>query len=98
MPCRAELCRAVVVPPQLGAPGSRRVPRVRRASVLSRSAQLFSGDVLKMFSSDCKRMSAEIFGQTMPLGKHWRVGLRTGGSRCRGAAVPGTGLGVPGPG
>ncbi|XP_065693788.2 coiled-coil domain-containing protein 142 isoform X1 [Patagioenas fasciata] len=40
------------------------------------SIQLFSGDVLKMFSSDCKRMSAEIFGQTMPLGKHWRVGLR----------------------
>ena len=41
--------------------------------------QLFSGDVLKMFSTDCKRMSAEIFDQTMPLGKHWRVGLRTGG-------------------
>uniref|UniRef100_A0A8C3KDJ5 Coiled-coil domain containing 142 n=1 Tax=Calidris pygmaea TaxID=425635 RepID=A0A8C3KDJ5_9CHAR len=38
--------------------------------------QLFSGDVLKMFSTDCKRMSAEIFDQTMPLGKHWRVGLR----------------------
>ncbi|NXG76108.1 CC142 protein, partial [Baryphthengus martii] len=40
------------------------------------SIQLFSGDVLKMFSTDCKRMSAEIFDQTMPLGKHWRVGLR----------------------
>ncbi|KAM6400738.1 LOW QUALITY PROTEIN: coiled-coil domain-containing protein 142 [Pluvialis apricaria] len=38
--------------------------------------QLFSGDVLKMFSTDCKRMSAEIFDQTMPLGKHWRIGLR----------------------
>ncbi|NXI44029.1 CC142 protein, partial [Galbula dea] len=40
------------------------------------SIQHFSGDVLRMFSSDCKRMSAEIFDQTMPLGKHWRVGLR----------------------
>ncbi|KAM6135696.1 coiled-coil domain-containing protein 142 [Phoenicopterus ruber ruber] len=40
------------------------------------SIQLFSGDVLKMFSTDCKRLSAEIFDQTMPLGKHWRVGLR----------------------
>ncbi|XP_054681123.1 coiled-coil domain-containing protein 142 isoform X1 [Grus americana] len=40
------------------------------------SIQLFSGDALKMFSTDCKRMSAEIFDQTMPLGKHWRVGLR----------------------
>ncbi|XP_059673809.1 coiled-coil domain-containing protein 142 [Gavia stellata] len=40
------------------------------------SIQLFSGDVLKMFSANCKRMSAEIFDQTMPLGKHWRVGLR----------------------
>ncbi|KAK1190983.1 CC142 protein, partial [Pygoscelis papua] len=37
---------------------------------------LFAGDVLKMFSTDCKRVSAEIFDQTMPLGKHWRVGLR----------------------
>ncbi|KAM6429723.1 coiled-coil domain-containing protein 142 [Rhynochetos jubatus] len=40
------------------------------------SIQLFSGDVLKMFSTACKRMSAEIFDQTMPLGKHWRPGLR----------------------
>ncbi|XP_014799939.1 PREDICTED: coiled-coil domain-containing protein 142 [Calidris pugnax] len=43
---------------------------------MAASIQLFSGDVLKMFSTDCKRMSAEIFDQTMPLGKHWRVGLR----------------------
>ncbi|NXP76815.1 CC142 protein, partial [Ramphastos sulfuratus] len=43
---------------------------------MATSIQLFSGDVLKMFSTDCKRMSAEIFDQTMPLGKHWRVGLR----------------------
>lgn len=40
------------------------------------SIQSFSQDVLRMFSTDCKRMSAEIFGQTMPLGKHWRSGLR----------------------
>ncbi|XP_062430807.1 coiled-coil domain-containing protein 142 isoform X2 [Rhea pennata] len=38
--------------------------------------QLFSEDALRMFSTDCKRMSAEIFDQTMPLGKHWRLGLR----------------------
>ncbi|XP_052636915.1 coiled-coil domain-containing protein 142 isoform X2 [Harpia harpyja] len=43
---------------------------------MAASIQLFSGEVLKMFSTDCKRMSAEIFDQTMPLGKHWRVGLR----------------------
>lgn len=40
------------------------------------SIQLFSGDVLKMFSTGCKRMSAQIFHQTMPLGKHWRLSLR----------------------
>ncbi|NWR64211.1 CC142 protein, partial [Bucorvus abyssinicus] len=40
------------------------------------SIQLFAGDVLKMFSTDCKRLSAEIFDQTMPLGRHWRLGLR----------------------
>nr|XP_048702516.1 coiled-coil domain-containing protein 142 isoform X2 [Caretta caretta] len=40
------------------------------------SIQSFSQDVLQMFSTDCKRISAEIFGQTMPLGKHWRAGLR----------------------
>ncbi|NXP53062.1 CC142 protein, partial [Heliornis fulica] len=43
---------------------------------MATSVQIFSGDVLKMFSTDCKRMSAEIFDQTMPLGKHWRVSLR----------------------
>ncbi|NWX39871.1 CC142 protein, partial [Steatornis caripensis] len=40
------------------------------------SIQLFSADVLNVFSASCKRRSAEIFDQTMPLGKHWRVGLR----------------------
>ncbi|NXL99510.1 CC142 protein, partial [Tyrannus savana] len=38
--------------------------------------QLFSSDVLGMFSSSCKRLSAEIFDQTMPLGRHWRLGPR----------------------
>ncbi|XP_066041249.1 coiled-coil domain-containing protein 142 isoform X3 [Chamaea fasciata] len=37
------------------------------------SIQLFSGDVLWMFSTSCKRLSAEIFDQTMPLGRHWRL-------------------------
>lgn len=62
--------------------GSHRVLWAHHAtpgSPCSVSPQLFSGDVLKMFSTDCKRMSAEIFDQTMPLGKHWRVGLRAGG-------------------
>ncbi|XP_074848232.1 coiled-coil domain-containing protein 142 isoform X2 [Carettochelys insculpta] len=40
------------------------------------SIQSFSQAVLQMFSADCKRMSAEIFGQTMPLGKHWRASLQ----------------------
>ncbi|NWT06970.1 CC142 protein, partial [Mionectes macconnelli] len=38
--------------------------------------QLFSSDVLRMFSTSCKRLSAEIFDQTMPLGRHWRLGPR----------------------
>ncbi|NWX94388.1 CC142 protein, partial [Nothoprocta pentlandii] len=38
--------------------------------------QCFSADVLRLFCTDCKRMAAEIFEQTMPLGKHWRLGLR----------------------
>ncbi|CAI5785020.1 Coiled-coil domain containing 142 [Podarcis lilfordi] len=41
------------------------------------SVQLFANQVLTLFSLDCKRMSAEIFSQTMPLGKHWRLTLRT---------------------
>ncbi|KAM4674593.1 coiled-coil domain-containing protein 142 isoform 2-T2 [Amazona ochrocephala] len=43
---------------------------------MATSIQLFSGDVLKMFSAGCKRMSAQIFHQTMPRGKHWRISLR----------------------
>ncbi|NXU14305.1 CC142 protein, partial [Pardalotus punctatus] len=43
---------------------------------VTNSIQLFSGDVLRMFSTSCKRLSAEIFDQTMPLGRHWRLGPR----------------------
>ncbi|NWH23514.1 CC142 protein, partial [Grus americana] len=60
--------------PAEGAAGCREPPAPPRLPPLC--PQLFSGDALKMFSTDCKRMSAEIFDQTMPLGKHWRVGLR----------------------
>ncbi|KAM9375972.1 uncharacterized protein ccdc142 isoform 2-T3 [Pholidichthys leucotaenia] len=39
--------------------------------------QTFSSLVLKTFSSDCKRMSGEIFEQTMPSAVHWRPAHRT---------------------
>ncbi|KAJ4945679.1 hypothetical protein JOQ06_023358 [Pogonophryne albipinna] len=40
--------------------------------------QTFSSLLLHTFSSDCKRMSGEIFEQTMPSAGHWRPSLRTG--------------------
>uniref|UniRef100_A0A672Z2Q9 Coiled-coil protein 142 C-terminal domain-containing protein n=1 Tax=Sphaeramia orbicularis TaxID=375764 RepID=A0A672Z2Q9_9TELE len=40
--------------------------------------QTLSSTVLKTFSSDCKRMSGEIFEQTMPSAVHWRPSHRTG--------------------
>ncbi|XP_074948448.1 coiled-coil domain-containing protein 142 isoform X2 [Phalacrocorax aristotelis] len=65
-------------PPLPPAPLSRQQHQLcQQIRSMAASIQLFSGDVLKMFSANCKRMSAEIFDQTMPLGKHWRVGLRT---------------------
>ncbi|XP_064304780.1 coiled-coil domain-containing protein 142 isoform X4 [Phalacrocorax carbo] len=65
-------------PPLPPAPLSRQQHQLcQQIHSMAASIQLFSGDVLKMFSANCKRMSAEIFDQTMPLGKHWRVGLRT---------------------
>ncbi|XP_036407391.1 uncharacterized protein ccdc142 isoform X1 [Megalops cyprinoides] len=39
--------------------------------------QGFSELVLRIFSKDCKRMAVEIFEQTMPSGKHWRVTCKT---------------------
>ncbi|NXW11978.1 CC142 protein, partial [Fregetta grallaria] len=64
-------------PPLPPAPLSHREHQLcQQIRSVAASIQLFSGDVLKMFSTNCKRMSAEIFDQTMPLGKHWRVGLR----------------------
>ncbi|XP_060741775.1 uncharacterized protein ccdc142 [Tachysurus vachellii] len=40
--------------------------------------QAFSELVLRIFSMDCKKMSMEIFEQTMPSAKHWRVNNKTG--------------------
>ncbi|KAM3612710.1 uncharacterized protein V6R79_013135 [Siganus canaliculatus] len=42
------------------------------------SLQTFSALMLKTFSRDCKKMSGEIFEQTMPSAVHWRPSLRTG--------------------
>ncbi|XP_056328436.1 uncharacterized protein ccdc142 [Danio aesculapii] len=35
--------------------------------------QTFSDLVLRTFSMDCKKMSTEIFEQTMPSARHWRI-------------------------
>ncbi|XP_008279120.1 uncharacterized protein ccdc142 isoform X2 [Stegastes partitus] len=40
--------------------------------------QSFSSLVLNTFSSDCKRMSGEIFERTMPSAVHWRPSHRAG--------------------
>ncbi|XP_014731638.1 PREDICTED: coiled-coil domain-containing protein 142 [Sturnus vulgaris] len=48
----------------------------RQICDVTNNIQLFSGEVLWMFSTSCKRLSAEIFDQTMPLGRHWRLGPR----------------------
>ncbi|TRY81326.1 hypothetical protein DNTS_029753 [Danionella cerebrum] len=37
----------------------------------------FSDLILRSFSLDCKRMSMEIFEQTMPSARHWRISHRT---------------------
>ncbi|XP_072718201.1 coiled-coil domain-containing protein 142 isoform X3 [Ciconia boyciana] len=63
-------------PPPPAPPSHRERQLCRQIRSAAASIQLFSGDALKMFSTNCKRVSAEIFDQTMPLGKHWRVGLR----------------------
>uniref|UniRef100_A0A8C1YP76 Coiled-coil domain containing 142 n=1 Tax=Cyprinus carpio TaxID=7962 RepID=A0A8C1YP76_CYPCA len=39
--------------------------------------QAFSNLVLRTFSIDCKKMSVEIFEQTMPSAKHWRINHKT---------------------
>ncbi|XP_043919397.1 coiled-coil domain-containing protein 142 [Protopterus annectens] len=41
------------------------------------NVKLFSERVLKMFSADCRKLASEIFEQTMPLGKHWRINCKT---------------------
>ncbi|XP_060103429.1 coiled-coil domain-containing protein 142 [Heteronotia binoei] len=48
----------------------------QQVSVMDTSLQHFAKDALRLFSSECKRMAAEILGQTMPLGKHWRLALQ----------------------
>ncbi|XP_032079688.1 coiled-coil domain-containing protein 142 isoform X2 [Thamnophis elegans] len=40
------------------------------------SIQLFANDVLELFCADCRRVSAEVFRQAMPLGKYWRLALQ----------------------
>ncbi|XP_069488587.1 coiled-coil domain-containing protein 142 isoform X2 [Ambystoma mexicanum] len=35
----------------------------------------FSSEVMHLFSDDCRRMSADLFLQTMPAAKHWRLRL-----------------------
>ncbi|XP_051914877.1 uncharacterized protein ccdc142 [Hippocampus zosterae] len=40
--------------------------------------QGFSSLVLKTFSNDCKRISADLFERTMPSGGHWRLNPRPG--------------------
>uniref|UniRef100_A0A8C6Y294 Coiled-coil protein 142 C-terminal domain-containing protein n=1 Tax=Naja naja TaxID=35670 RepID=A0A8C6Y294_NAJNA len=42
------------------------------------SIQLFASDVLELFCLGCRRVSAEVFGQAMPLGKYWRLALQAG--------------------
>ncbi|KAJ8015174.1 hypothetical protein DPEC_G00023400 [Dallia pectoralis] len=44
--------------------------------------QVFSERVFRIFSNDCKRMSEDIFEQTMPSAKHWRVNYKTEFPRC----------------
>lgn len=41
------------------------------------SLQRFSSEVLQLFSDDCRRMSADLFLQNMPAGKHWRLRLQS---------------------
>ncbi|NWU95766.1 CC142 protein, partial [Upupa epops] len=62
--------------PPTAAPTPQELQLCRQLHSVAASIQRFAGDVLGMFSTDCKRLSAEIFDQTMPLGRHWRLALR----------------------
>lgn len=59
--------------------GQVRGVRLSRAAhpTLSRP-QLFASGVLELLCLDCRRVSAEVFGQSMPLGKYWRLALQAG--------------------
>uniref|UniRef100_A0A672GZC2 Coiled-coil protein 142 C-terminal domain-containing protein n=1 Tax=Salarias fasciatus TaxID=181472 RepID=A0A672GZC2_SALFA len=69
--------------PEDGPPQQRQSQRLLRRQLgqldsLVSELQAFSSRVLASFSSDCKRMSGEIFERTMPSAVHWRPGHRTG--------------------
>lgn len=40
--------------------------------------QLFASGVLELLCLDCRRVSAEVFRQSMPLGRYWRLALLAG--------------------
>ncbi|NXK42823.1 CC142 protein, partial [Piprites chloris] len=63
-------------PPELPPGSPWELQLCRQICGAANNIQLFSSDVLRMFSTSCKRLSAEIFDQTMPLGRHWRLGPR----------------------
>lgn len=60
----------------LGQVRGMRQSRVAHATLFH--LQLFANDVLELFCLDCRRVSTEVFGQAMPLGKYWRLALQAG--------------------
>ncbi|XP_077389063.1 uncharacterized protein ccdc142 [Festucalex cinctus] len=52
--------------------------QLQKVDAASSELQAFSSLVLKTFSDDCKRISADLFEQTMPYAGHWRLNLRPG--------------------
>ncbi|XP_061643729.1 uncharacterized protein ccdc142 isoform X2 [Phyllopteryx taeniolatus] len=52
--------------------------QLQKVDAASSEFQAFSSLVLKTFSDDCKRMSADLFEQTMPSAGHWRLNPRPG--------------------
>ncbi|XP_048826234.1 uncharacterized protein ccdc142 isoform X3 [Brienomyrus brachyistius] len=61
-------------------PGGGAHPADQQVVLLSQAAaalQDFSPLLLKIFSQACKQMSREIFEQSMPSGRHWRVRYKT---------------------
>ncbi|XP_057705976.1 uncharacterized protein ccdc142 isoform X2 [Corythoichthys intestinalis] len=52
--------------------------QLQKVDAASAELQAFSSLVLKTFSDDCKRISADLFEQTMPSAGHWRLNPRPG--------------------